>query len=331
MNERNEWKALYGAVVFGIIAAAAVFLFALLSHWDDKTGEVKTEDTEETTAEDYGAAKTENAEQAEIAKEVFPEEDGAEDDRTEDEVIQRLRNVDWENVEAKRLEDIDFPMKEILFLAELPEADIRMYGYNDEEYDREGVAVFMGDTPYYFDWYYTSPTLRMPQVYWNQAKGQLQVSLHNFTGTGFAAEELHILRQNEVGELEDFFCAYDDYRSMLEERLSFSYEEENGQFILYDKRENRELYALDLSWMTEDEELMKQADPEKPLVHDFAVGDIASFELGNTISLRVTPGYVVNCWATPQYDEMPEFEAEICMEETEEGISFSIGDIKKAN
>lgn len=83
--------------------------------------------------------------------------------------------------------------------------------------------------------------------------------------------------------------------------------------------------------MTEDEELMKQADPEKPLVHDFAVGDIASFELGNTISLRVTPGYVVNCWAMPQYDEMPEFEAEICMEETEEGISFSIGDIKKAN
>ena len=100
MNERNEWKALYGAVVFGIIAAAAVFLFALLSHWDDKTGEVKTEDTEETKAEDYGAVKTENAEQAEIAKEVFPEEDGAEDDRTEDEVIQRLRNVDWENVEV---------------------------------------------------------------------------------------------------------------------------------------------------------------------------------------------------------------------------------------
>lgn len=289
MNERNKWKSLYGAVVFGVIAAVAAFVFVLLSN----------------------------------------REDGAEDDTAVDGVMQRLRNVDWENVEPKKLEDIDFPMQEILFLAEIPEADIRMYGYNDEEHDREGVAVFMGDTPYYFDWYYTSPRLIMPRVYWNQEDGQLQVSLHNFTGTGLAAEELHVLRQNGDGELEDFCFAYGDYRSLLEERLSFSYEEETGQFTLYDKQGNRELYALDLSWMAEDKQLMEQADPEKPLVDALGVGDIASFELGDTISLKVTPGYVVNCWATPQYDEMLELEAEVCLEEVEGEITFSLGEIRK--
>lgn len=345
MNERNELKPLYGAVVFGVIAAVAVFLFFSLSHREDKTESSKaeetkasytekteTEDTEGTKTEDSGAAKTANAEQAETAKEVFSEEDGAEDDMAGDGVMQRLRNVDWENVEPKKLEDIDdFPVKEILILDEIPKAEIRMYGYNDEEYHNEGVAIFMGDRPYYFDWYYTSPRFVMPRIYWNQADGQLQVSLHNFTGTSLAAEELHILRQNEDGELEDFFCAYDDYQFMLKERLSFSYDGETGQFTLYDQRGNRELCTLDLSWMEEDEQLMEQADPEKPLVYALGVGDIASFELGDKISLRVTPGYMVNCWATPQYDEMPELEAEICMEETEEGISFPIGDIKKAN
>ena len=118
MNERNELKPLYGAVVFGVIAAVAVFLFFSLSHREDKTESSKAE------------------------------EDGAEDDMAGDGVMQRLRNVDWENVEPKKLEDIDdFPVKEILILDEIPKAEIRMYGYNDEEYHNEGVVIFMGGKP----------------------------------------------------------------------------------------------------------------------------------------------------------------------------------------
>lgn len=333
MNEKKNLGSFHVAVIFGIVVAAGVLLFFQIHNYkenqreDSKAEETKAVDTEEVKTKDTEDTKATYAGEEEAATES-PVKAG---EASEDGIMQRLQNVDWENVPPRRLEDTDYQIGEILLLAEIPEADIIMYGYNDEEFQWEGVAVVMGGRPYYFDWYYTSPRLVMPQIYWNQENRQLQVSLHNFTGTSLAAEELHVLRQTEEGDLEDFFFAYDDYVSLLRERLAFSYEEETGQFSLYDKQESRELYKLDLSWLSEDAGLAEEAEPGEPLVENFAAGDISRFLLGDEIRMRVTPGYVVNCWATPQYDEMSELEVEICLEESEGRIRFLLGDIKTVN
>lgn len=308
MHEKKELGSFYATVIFGIAAAAVVLFFCSFLNYKEKR-------RESGKAEETKAAYTEEAK-------VKDTEDAADD------LMQRLQNVDWENVYPKKLEDTDYQMEDILLLAEIPEENITMYGYNDAEYQRVGVAIFMGDTPSYFEWCYTSPRLIMPQMYWNQSEGQLQISLHNFTGTGLAAEELHVLRRKENGELEDFFFVYDDYVGLFRERLAFSFDEETGRFSLCDQQENKELCSVDLSKLLEDEGLLEEAEPGEPLVEDFAVGDIAGFVLGDEIRLRVQPGYMVNCWATPQYDEMPELEVDICMEESEGQIHFSLGDIR---
>lgn len=333
MNEKKELGSFCATVIFGIAVTAVVLLFFSFHHYKEKqregskAEETKAVYTEETEAKDTEDTKTTYAGEEE-AEAKSPAEAG---EASEDGIMQRLQNVDWENVQPKKLEDADYQMEDILLLAEIPEADIMMYGYNDEEFQRQGVAVVMGGRPYYFGWVYTSPRLIMPQIYWNQESRQLQVSLHNFTGTSLDAEELHVLRQTEEGDLEDFLFAYDDYVGLLKERLAFSYGEETGRFSLYDKQESRELGKLDLSWLSEDAALLEQAEQGKPLVENFAAGDISSFLLGDEIRLRVTPGYVVNCWATPQYDETLELEAEICLEESEGQIHFLLGGIKTVN
>lgn len=110
--------------------------------------------------------------------------------------------------------------KGIVLLGELPEAGIRLYGYNDAEYQYRGVAVEHNANVNYFDWVYMNDRHVSPEIYWNEADKQLQVTLNVSDGTGVNAEELHVLVEHHTMTMEDFVFRSEDYLAEVKERLT---------------------------------------------------------------------------------------------------------------
>ena len=115
------------------------------------------------------------AEEIEVEVEETPEEP----QKTDSEIIlERFSSMDWEEVKknAKKFGE-DGWEDGIVLLAELPGEKIALYGYNDEEYKLRGVAIDYNDNVNYFDWEYTSnKTYIQPEMYWNAAADQLQIT-----------------------------------------------------------------------------------------------------------------------------------------------------------
>lgn len=199
--------------------------------------------------------------------------------------------------------------KGILCLGELPEYGIRLYGYNDEDYWRQGVAVEIGDDISYFDWGYMTPRVQFPNLYWDEEKQRLQITLPIYTGTSFAAQKLIILQYDKDGGLEPYYFRLEDFTPMINEILGYQFEEESGTLTLLDQRTGEEAGIARL--------------PGEE-VYGIWSGDISEFVLGDTIRFRVTPGYLTDA-ATPQYDNMPAVEFEVEIPESEQRLSFSIG------
>lgn len=231
------------------------------------------------------------------------------------EILRRFQSIDWEQIRPRICwEDPDWDTN-VFYLATLPEDEITMYGYNDEEYQDRGVAIAMADTVYYFDWYYLAPRRILPQMYWNDIDQQLQVTLHIVTGSDIDAEVLHVLQMTEENELEDYWITPWEYGSLLSERIGFSYEKDTHRLTLYDNQDNRELAQVDLSWLEE-------KDVEK-----IVFGEMACFQLGNEIYLRFMPGFMAREWAIPQYHEMPKMKVQVLLERNDDQIVFSLGEI----
>ena len=295
----------------------------------EKAEKDKTNDTENNIEiKDNQNDNQNNNNLTEEAQESFSERSDIDEFIEEGaEILRRFQSVDWAQIQPRTyLEDPDW-YTNVFCLAGLPEDGIAMYGYNDEDYHNRGVAIAMTipymDIPshdnviYYFDWFYFSPRQVLPQMYWNAAEKQLQITLCFFTGTGVNAEELHVLQLTEENELEDHIFANGEYAALLSERIGFSYEKDTHMMTLYDKQDNKELARADLSWLEENEV------EEDRLVF----GDIGHFQLGDEIYLRFTPGYSVKEWATPQYREIPEMAAQIQMETNENKMIFGLGEI----
>lgn len=238
-----------------------------------------------------------------------------------DEILRRIQAVDWETVQSRTLGDDDWS-ENIIRLAAITEPKITMYGYNDEKYSGRGVAIDIGGSMYYFDWIYMTPRIVMPKIYWKESEHQLQVSLYNYSGTGVGAEELHILQQTDQNELKDYCFALPDYASMLADRIDFSYETETNTLTLYDKSDNQVLDTIAFTWLNDD-------GLEKIELKGIALGDIACFNLGEDIGLRITPGYFVNDWVAPQYRDMHQLQAELRFEEIDGEKQFSLGSIQR--
>ena len=85
---------------------------------------------------------------------VEVEEESKEPEKTESQIIiERFSSMDWEEVKANAKEfGEDGWETGIVLLAELPEAEIALYGYNDEEYKLRGVAIDYDGNVNYFDW-----------------------------------------------------------------------------------------------------------------------------------------------------------------------------------
>ena len=237
----------------------------------------------------------------------------------EPDILGRFLQMDWNEIEARRLtltEDVASDFTDILCIAELPGLPMKMYGYNDEEYSFRGVAIQIGEDVNYFDWYYATSRFRYPSVYWKADDRQLQVSLYNFTGTGVSAEELHVLRQYDTGTLTDAAFGYSDYTTLLEERIGFTYDEAS-----------KTLHLLDLADSQEVAEIVGIPDTDEGgALLGIALGDNCEFILGDTIRYRVMVGFLVEDWATVQYEHMPILEAPVLIDYDENGeLIFNLG------
>lgn len=92
--------------------------------------------------------------------------------------------------------DTPFPL-----LAQLPDADIALYGYHVEK-NYTGVILRTGDHLQTFLWDYTTPRQILPQMqlfdYDQDGIEELGVILYTDSGTGYAIEALHILEPEPV-------------------------------------------------------------------------------------------------------------------------------------
>ena len=136
-------------------------------------------------------------------------------------IMERFKGMDWSEIRerAKKVGDEGWE-NGIILLGEIPEAGIRLYGYNDEEYKFRGVAVEHDSNVNYFDWVYMSSTHILPELYWNGAESQLQITLNLYDGTGINAEELHVLVEHHTMTMEDFVFRSVDYLAEIEEKLT---------------------------------------------------------------------------------------------------------------
>ena len=232
-------------------------------------------------------------------------------------VVARFKRIDWEEIRSRHMALVTEPglWDHVVLIAELPEDGIRLYGYNDAEWCWEGVAVEIGDDVDYFDWTYTSPRTILPEMYWNGEKRQLQVALNIYTGTGVAAQELHILQYGDEGSPQDYALELDVMQDMLYERIGFYVVEETGQMRLFDKWDRTDLGEVDIG---------------RKKVNDIELGMISSYSLGESVKLVVEPGYWEEGMSIAQYpDDMPTLEVEVRLWEREGKIPFGgFGEIK---
>lgn len=215
-------------------------------------------------------------------------------DQAKMDVLERFQKVLWEELEAKDLMftgDLFAKPTEIQCIGEIPEQQIKLYGYGDNDYQGVGVAIQIGEDVNFFDWTYTSPRGLPPSVYWNDKDKVLQIALKIYTGTGIAAEELHILRQYETGTLDDAIFAFDDYSSLLQQMVGFQYLEEEQKLQL--------ITLSDDSILSEIENIVVPNGMDS-----LELGMISSFLLGDNIWLQVEPGYIPK-GQIAEYEGMP--------------------------
>ncbi len=244
----------------------------------------------------------------------------------EADVVARFMRMDWDEIRSSHLPVVEewAYWTDVVCIAEIPEEDIRIYGYNDTEINGRGVAVEIGDEVNYFDWNYVSMTsthYQAPQCYWNRAKRQLQVALNIYMGPRANAQALHVLQYHDTGaptdnELDAGWDA-NGWSGLLEERIDFRFEEETGQLTLFDTSNQRELASVTV---------------EEGTVTWLELGNFSRFLLGEEIVLQFHPGYWVEGGFIAEYTEdIPLLEAELLYEDNGGAITFSLGEIRVAD
>ncbi len=228
-------------------------------------------------------------------------------------VLSRLSRVDWNEIRARNLTvEGDKDWTDIVCLGKIPEKNITLYGYNDQECFGQGVAVEIGEDRYYFDWVYITPRMLLPDCYWKENDGQLQISLNVYTGTGVSAQELHVLRYRD-GELTDSAFAFQEYSEILTQRIQSAYDSAACRLTLTDRKTGKELCTVKLGG-------------EKEIV-GIETGMISEFILGDTVSLQVKPGCRYENEAAADYgDDIPLLRAEVILSEDSGEPVFDLGD-----
>lgn len=223
------------------------------------------------------------------------------DTRAEDaEFIRRLNSitsVDLKN--AKRVSEDGWEAG-LCLLAELPDDDIHMYGYNDDDYQFRGIIIRIGNKLNYFDWTYSSPDMNKHQMYYydldNDGRKELAVTIYFGGGTGYSITNLFILEQNDAGTLEAYQFKPEDYVAQINQKITYKVNREKKVIALYDGK--HKLREADLTWLPEDAE-----------VKGVYYGNIIQFDLGKQLIMRIGPGMKIDDWASLQYDGLDDLQA----------------------
>ncbi len=135
-------------------------------------------------------------------------------------ILDRFSKMDWNEVKenAKGFGEEGW-QDGIVRLTELPEENLTLYGYNDAEYKLQGVAIDHDGNVSFYDWVYMSESEIQPEMYWNEAEKQLQVTLNLSIDENRNYEELHLLQEYDSMTLEDFSWKPEEYIPAIEEKL----------------------------------------------------------------------------------------------------------------
>ncbi len=233
-------------------------------------------------------------------------------------VESRFMDIPWDEIEAiQNVGYYDHIVDKVICIGEIPEYDIRVYGYNDEDISGRGVAIDIAGDVNYFDWYYTSPRQIMPKLYWDAEDRQLQMAFHIHTGTGFDAEDLVILQQYDTGTLVPHYFTRGDYLEILSERIGYRFDDGSRELTLTDTVTGRDVASVMI--------------PEGEII-GIEGGNISYFELGESVKLFVCPGFFIEGSAIPDYTGMPilEFEVEyewVINQYGGDELSFDLGEL----
>jgi beta-lactamase regulating signal transducer with metallopeptidase domain len=217
-------------------------------------------------------------------------------------LLKRLSQVTLEDLNnAKKVMDKGWETS-ICLLAELPSDNIRLYGYNDRDFSGVGVILQVKDKLLTFDWLYLTPRLILPTMdyydYDNDKTKELAISLYVGSGTGYAVEQLYILEPSGTDNfIPNAFLAA-DYIAQLEKRINYQYDKDSKTITLYDGQ--NKLRETTFNWLKENEN-----------VKELFFGNIIHFDIKDKLTMKFPPGVLINDWATPQYDGLEDFEADI--------------------
>ncbi len=316
-KRKNPWTVAGAAVA---VLAFGILILSVLGRMEESDGNTYPEPSADEAAgeREEGTQVTEPApgtEQGAIEEET---EEGAEDG---DEILRRFSSMEWDRLEPARIgQDEDWQTR-VVFLAELQEEEIIMYGYNDEEFSNRGVAIDFKGNVSFFDWIYMTSRLDPPRLYWQEKGALLQAAMEVGAGSGYAVQELHVLQAYETGHLEPYSFDGDTYVPLLKERIGFRWEPETQTLVLFDTVHPEEaLASAELGWL----------EPER--IDGLSLGESIRFELGEEIWLECTPGFLADGMPMPQFDGMPRLRAQVLVtpeaENGQERLGFSLGQIR---
>lgn len=214
---------------------------------------------------------------------------GRTETENQEQVMSRLNAVTAQQLDQIQKQYDGSETEDIMILAELPEEQIIIYGYNDTDYSERGILIRKGEEISRFDITYgTSPMALPPEIYWDSGKGQLQMKILGASGTGLMIWNLYIFEQTQDGPLRETMFQPDDYMSQLEQNISYEYDPDEQSVTLY--TQEHVLRKIDTSWA------------EEPVM-DIYWGTIVDFELGETIHMLFTPALQIGDWPSAQYAE----------------------------
>lgn len=235
-----------------------------------------------------------------------------------DGILAKFEKADWNAVRALPVEKEGFfESREIVCLGEILEKNIRVYGYNDEEFIGEGLALDINGKLTFLDINYGGQYQNVPDFYWNDAANQLIMVAHVYGGTFCDCDCLYVFKiENDtvksVSTLDDV-----DYDALIKERIGFTVEDKTS-LVFSDKKTGEEI-----AWFSID---------EGTSVKNLYLSEISDFiVLGDKVLLRAVAGYEVegDLPRILENTENDELLFEIVMTEGENGkITFSIGDVR---
>ncbi|MCD7746327.1 MAG: hypothetical protein LUI13_13785 [Lachnospiraceae bacterium] len=200
----------------------------------------------------------------------------------------------------------------VFCIAEIPEENIRMYIYYDEEIGFQGAAFSIGNDVYYFDWPYTCFVTYLPELFWDEESQRLLVKCYKNRGTGCAVQELYVLQKSESGIWIASAYKYEEYTEAVCERISLNIDEQGKEYTITDNITGE---ILDQNVVVGD----------IPCSYDFW-----KFDVDATVTFAVNVGYYMCGKLDGDYYYFSEMET-LCFDlnliQNDDGsITFEIGD-----